>query len=123
MAASLPEIDHKTTNKVFDAHAAVQLQEHRGAASRRSARPPRIFGNWKLVVELQPSFGEFAKHQFGGQNLDGRGWRDEIVGALLEQHRLRVGVDENRVRGAGLKALRPRAQGRKVKADSSDERK
>ena len=56
-------------------------------------------------VELEPALLDLVEHDLRGHQLGEARRRNELVGALFEQHAAAVGIDQDRVRGRGLEPV------------------
>jgi hypothetical protein len=96
------------SDQILDAHMRVDLEEHRRPAGPRAAVAPGVLRHDEFVVEFQAPIREFAKHQFGGHDLDRGGGRHKFVGRFFIENGAGTRVDQNRVDEARLETLRPR---------------
>ena len=96
-------LDDDAADEVFDRDPRVDADEH-----LRAAHPPRFFAHRKGVGQLQPAVGQTLEQHVQRHQLAHRGRRRGNVGVLLEQHRVRGRVDQQRAFGRRLQRRRRR---------------
>ena len=75
-----------------------------------ASAPPGVLGNHELAVELDAALLDLVEDDLEGHDLRHARRRELLVGGLLEQDRAGIGVEQDRVRGECLEALRLRGR-------------
>ena len=109
IAASLPDCTMMPRRR-SDFHAAVELREHGGAAGLCAALAPGVLRDRELAVHVIRPCSSSRNRISSGHQLGHAGRRERLVGGLLEQDRAGIRIEQKRVRGLCLEALRLRGR-------------
>ena len=104
-------IDDDAVNKVIQAHLAMDGREHGRAVRRRPTLAPGVLADGELLVELELALLELIEDEFQRHQLGKTCRLDGLVGVLLEQNAVGLGVEQDGVGDAGLKRARRSAGG------------
>ena len=93
-------------DKVAHFRGLVQRNEHGGRPRRRAPvfQACRLTGN-SVSIEISPALS-FLNRISKRHDLAHARRREKLVGVLLEEHRARIDIDKNGLRGGGLERRR-----------------
>ena len=104
-AGVVARLDDDAVQQIVHRYLAVDGQEHGRSVRRRAAAPPSIGADAEFGRGLEPALLELVEDDFRRHQLGKAGGGNEVVGGLFEQYAAPLRVDQDGVRGGGLKAF------------------